>query len=333
MLKIELHITKALLVVVLLMGLSFTVHSQMVSQYTMWNQNHYLINPAAAGNLNYSDVNLGYRQQWTGVKHAPRTFYATYHSVLNKPRTYQRSALRISSSSSIRGYNKRTRRPTIKHALGGTLNNNEFGAFKNSSIYLSYAFHLPVYKDLMLSFGASGGLSSYGFDESRALAAESNDPIFDAYVTGENSNKINANSGIYLYSERFFVGYSGFQLLQNKLEIADIKTNSKETNLKVHHFLVGGYNFDLTNDFRLTPAVMLKKLNPNPLSFDFTTTLTYRQEIYMGLGYRGEDAVSVMLGMQLNHFMKVGYSYDYTLSELSERSTGSHELFIGMTLF
>lgn len=331
--KSKLHIVWIFSLAIAVLCSAYTVKAQMVSQYTMWNQNHYLVNPAAAGNLNYSDANLGYRQQWTGVKHAPRTFYATYHSVLNKPKTYQRSALRISSSSSIRGYNKRRRRPTIKHALGGTLNNNEFGAFKNSSIYVSYAFHLPVYKNMMLSFGASGGLSSYGFDDSRALTAESNDPVYDAYVAGENSNKLNANSGIYLYDENFFVGYAGYQLLQNKLEIADIKTNSKESNLKVHHFFIGGYHFDLTNDFRLTSAVMAKKLNPNPLSLDLSATLTYQQEVHLGLAYRGGDAISVLLGMQLNHFMKLGYSYDYTLSELSERSNGSHELFLGMTLY
>ena len=32
------------------------VQSQTVQQYTMYNQNHYLINPAAAGNENFADI-------------------------------------------------------------------------------------------------------------------------------------------------------------------------------------------------------------------------------------------------------------------------------------
>jgi len=323
---------KIVSIIVVYIMAGFSLNAQMVSQYTMWNQNHYLVNPAAAGNLNYTDVGIGYRKQWTGVKNAPQTFYATIHSVLNKPKTFERSALRISSSQN-RSYRGRGGKKMLKHALGANLSTNEFGAFKNSSVLVSYALHLPIYNDLRLSFGVSGGLNNYGFDESRAIAAENNDPIYEAYVQGENSNKVNANSGIYLYSDRFFVGYSANQLLQNNLELADIQTTSEESNLKIHHFVIGGYHFDLTNDFRLTPTVMIKKLDPNPISYDINLTLSYRQEIYIGVANRGEDAISVMLGMQLNNYMKFGYSYDYTISELSERSTGSHELFIGLTLF
>ena len=313
---------------------TLSIKAQTVSQYTMWYQNHYLVNPAAAGNLDYLDVGVGFRRQWAGVKNVPQTFYATAHSVLNRPKTFERSALRLSNTQDgVYDADKDINKPMLKHALGGSLNTSEFGAFKNSSAMLTYALHLPVFDKVSLSFGLSGGLNNYGFDQGKATVIESNDPIYNAYAAGENSNKFNVNAGTYLYSDKFFFGYSANQLLQNKLEIADIQTTGEKASLEIHHFIMGGYHFDLSNDWRLTPAVLLKKLNPNPISYDINATLTYKQTIYGGIAYRNEDAISLMFGMQFNHLVRAGYAYDFGTSELSKQASGSHEIFIGLTLF
>lgn len=308
--------------------------AQTIGQFSMWNQNHYIVNPAAAGNLDYLDVAIGFRRQWAGIKDAPRTFYATGHTVLNRPKTFQRSAIRGSNTKEgIYKLGKRISKPMLKHAVGASMSSNEFGAFNKTEITLTYALHLPVYDDISLSFGISGGLNNFGFDESKATVIVDNDPVYNAYLMGENSNKFNVNAGTYLYSDKFFFGYSANQILQNELEIADIKTTSEVSNIALHHFLIGGYNFDLTNDFRLTPSVIAKKINPNPISIDINATLTYKQAMYIGATYRTSDAISLMAGFQFNHFLRAGYSYDYTLSDLNDRSNGSHEIFIGLTLF
>ncbi len=310
------------------------VFSQTAGQYTMWFQNHYLVNPAAAGNKNYTDVSLGYRKQWAGVKNSPQTIYATGHSVLNRPKTHQRSALRLSNTKNgVYRKQKDFSKPMIKHALGGTLNSIDQGAFKRTEALVSYAFHLPIQRDLSLSFGLSGGLNSFGFDESIATVLDERDPVYQAYVAGENSNQLNINAGIYLYSDLFFVGFSSNQLLQNDLQIADIKTTAAQSNLKMQHILIGGYNFDLTNDFRLSPNVLFRATQSNPLTYEFGANLSYQQFINGGLSYRSDDAISIQFGIQANHFLKFGYAYDYTLSELSAVASGSHEVYIGLTLF
>jgi type IX secretion system PorP/SprF family membrane protein len=299
----------------------------------MWNQNHYLVNPAAAGNQDYFEASMGYRRQWAGIKEAPKSFYATGHTILNRPKTHQLSALRISQTKRSKFYNTRKNlKPYFKHALGGQLRTNEFGAFEKTEVTLTYAAHIPINRDMYLSLGLSGGLHNYGFDQSKARVLFDNDPTYDAYAAGENSNQLNINSGAYLYAEKFFVGYSALHLLQNDLAIADIQTNTEEASLSIQHFIIGGYNFQLNNDFKLTPTV-LYKIAEATSQFEFGGTLTYREEIFGGINFRNEDAISVMLGMQVNHLLRLGYSYDYTTSDLAEQSSGSHEIFIGLTLF
>lgn len=50
-----------------------------------------------------------------------------------------------------------------------------------------------------------------------------------------------------------------------------------------------------------------------------------------GFWYRNADAFIVLLGVQQGPF-KLGYSYDVTISKLSNRSAGSHEISLQMTL-
>lgn len=310
------------------------VDAQTIGQFTMWNQNHFIVNPAAAGNQEYLDAAIGYRRQWAGIKEAPTTFYGTAHTVLNRPKRSEVSSLRGTGSAKLSvALGETKKKVRLKHAVGVMLNSSEFGAFKKSEISGTYALHLPITKEINLSFGLSAGLNNFGFDESKTSVIETNDPVYEAYFIGQNQNMFNVNSGVYLYSDRFFVGYSANQMLQNELVISELKTSGDVAAISLHHFVMAGYNYDLNNNIRLTPSILAKKLKTNPLSVDISTTVTYRQAIYAGITYRTTDAISIMAGYQFNHFLRAGYAYDYTLSELKETSSGSHEIFIGFTLF
>lgn len=172
--------------------------SQTVQQYTMYNQNHYLINPAAAGNENFADIRSGYRQQWSGLKEAPKTYYLSGHTVLNRPKNYERSAIRISDT-----WRKTARRPMVKHAVGGLVNTSQFGAFNRLEASGSYALHLPINRKVSLSMGISAGINSFSFDENKAKVLYSNDPIYDSYASSDRSTRFNASTGVYIYSDKF----------------------------------------------------------------------------------------------------------------------------------
>jgi type IX secretion system PorP/SprF family membrane protein len=311
---------------------SGVVFGQVIQQYTLWNQNHYLINPAAAGNKDFADIALGFRQQWTGVSNAPRSYYASGHTVLNRPKSFQRSAL-YTSRTAKPNTKLRGKRSYVKHALGGMLNAGENGAFKRTQALLTYAIHLPITNGLYLSFGLSGGLSNFGFDESKANVLYDNDPTYISYASSSNTNLFNADVGTYLYSDNFFVGYGAKQILRNQLNLADVSSENDPTELDIEHLISGGYNFNLSNDYRLTPNVLVRQSGNLPTSFEVNGTLTYKEAMNVGLTYRSQDAIAATFGFQFNHILKAGYSFDYTLSEIREESSGSHEIFIGVTLF
>jgi hypothetical protein len=54
--------------------------------------------------------------------------------------------------------------------------------------------------------------------------------------------------------------------------------------------------------------------------------------MWIGGGYRVDDGINAMLGLNISNTVNMGYSYDYTTSKLNNFSRGTHEIMIGFTL-
>ena len=48
----------------------------------------------------------------------------------------------------------------------------------------------------------------------------------------------------------------------------------------------------------------------------------------LGAAYRFDDSVSALVGFRVTPDLKIGYAYDYTLSNLGDYNSGSHEIVI-----
>jgi hypothetical protein len=94
---------------------------------------------------------------------------------------------------------------------------------------------------------------------------------------------------------------------------------------------MAGSNIPLKNTlFEIMPSVMVK----SDLTFttaEITGRVRYNKFLSVGLGYRYNDAVTIMVGADYKNFF-LGYSYDYHTSEISKASSGSHEIFAGYNL-
>ena len=64
---------------------------------------------------------------------------------------------------------------------------------------------------------------------------------------------------------------------------------------------------------------------------DITARLRWKKFLTAGVGYRTNDAVSVLIEAELKGFT-LGYSYDYSTSPIMRVSSGSHEVWVGYSL-
>ncbi len=278
--------------------LSTTAFAQQDPQYTHYMYNMSVINPAYSTD-SPGIINIGglYRTQWVGAVGAPKTVNFFAHSPIAK---------RVEAGISI-----------ISDEIGDVV--------KDNSIYVDFAYVIPVSETNKLSFGVKGGFTFFdanfnGFQYSDATP----DPSF-----ANNINKTFPNVGVgtYFFSDNYYVGFSAPNLLRTKhLEREDaISTIGVE---EIHYFFTGGYVFNFNDNLKFKPAFMAKGVSGAPVSFDFTTNFLINNRFELGAGYRLDDSVSGLVNFYITPSLRIGYSYDYTLTNLGDFNSGTHEVFL-----
>ncbi len=279
----------------------FLINGAFAQQLTFNSQymlNQFLINPAAAGTEDFIPIATSFRQQWAGFKDAPRTQMISAHSKLKD-----------------------------NMGVGGILYNDVTGPLKNIGFQASYSYHVQIDDASKLAFGLSATLSQHVLDGSNFVLNEATDQTLNG--ASQKSFNPDATFGMYYFGENYFAGLSVPQLLQNKYKFGDIVEG---VNRQVrHYYLSGGYTFEAGNHYKIEPSLLFKMAPASPVQFDINTRLIYKENLWAGLSYRNQESVVMMFGIQRDQF-RIGYSYDYTTSNIRNYSVGTHELYLEFQL-
>ncbi len=328
------------IVLLIILGITSLLQAQQRSQYTMYMANPYLVNPALVGSEDYVDIKIGGRQQWVGFDGSPRNYYITAHTPINKP------------------HNPRDHYSFNKNwiSLGGMILKDETGPLHSSNGYLTATYDFGITKGfgkglmhrdgIRAVVGLSLGfnqweLKSDVFKDQEALSRlASKDPTIAAALNQKEINP-DANVGVWVYHEYFFVGASAQQILANEIDFGYTKVGgngtsstgvdrTSEAHLSRHYFITGGVMLPIDPVWDFYPSFMLKGVNGAPLSFDLNGKIEYdRGKYWGGVSYRHGDAINVMLGLVHNYKYEFAYSYDVTTNVLHKYSSGTHEIIIG----
>ncbi|WP_183568218.1 type IX secretion system membrane protein PorP/SprF [Mucilaginibacter sp. SP1R1] len=308
------------------------VKAQQRPQYTQYLFNGYLLNPALSGIENYTDVKAGYRSQWTGLQGAPVTGYLSVNAPLGKD-FVQGDATAFPASGGLnplsRLYTQQYQAAEPHHGIGLTIVSDKTGPITQTNIDATYAYHLGITSTLNLAVGVSAGVSHNVLNQSQITLADPLDPVFNNL--DNNQWKPDLGVGLWAYSANYFVGLSAQQILPQNMFVTS--TNSAYQNKTVpHYFLTGGFKVFLSDDLTLVPSVMLKYIKPVPTTYDINMKLSFADKFWIGGSYRHNDSYAGLVGFNLSSFVNVGYSYDFTTSQLNTVSNGTHEIVIGLLL-
>ena len=311
---------------------TFTIYSisgQQLGQYSQYINNLFLINPAAAGAEEAIDIGLGFRQQWVGFENSPQNYYMSVNSPLNIGKKALINPSLRTSSTDLESNESTVLK--LKHGIGGYVAADNYGPFNRISGVISYAIHLPIANKFHWSFGLNTGISNMNFNQNDITLINNTDATFSTFTSNQNqrTNYLDLNAATLIYNKKFYFGYTANQLLQNEIYFGDTPTNSK---LNVHHYITGGYHFTLSESLKLTPSCLIKHMSPAPISMDLTLMLNVQEKYFGGFSYRNGDALIVLLGAKFNDLFRIAYSFDYTLSGLSDYNSGGHEIMLGISL-
>jgi type IX secretion system PorP/SprF family membrane protein len=283
-------------IIVLAAQQSFAQQEPMLSQYMF---NGLFLNPAYAGSHdNFSATLLG-RKQWAGFNGAPNTVIA-----------------------SVDG-------PLLDHkmGLGLILSNDQIGVTCQTDVYANYSYHIKTSDFGHLAFGLKAGFSQYTARLSDLKYWDAEDVVF---MGNRNSAWLmKAGFGMYYYTPRFYAGLSIPSLLAYDPQRNFSFDVNQSSQVRKHYYLTSGYIFNLSPDFMLKPSVLLKYETAAPLQADINLNLLYKNRFWLGASYRTGDAVVIIAEVQATKRFRIGYSYDWTLSEMNNYSSGTHEVMIG----
>ncbi len=290
--------------------------AQQIPLYSQYMMNGFLLNPAVAGSEGYTAINLTVREQWLGLKDAPKT-----QAISGQTRMLKNSY--ISKNASVRRRQRMgTRSGNV--GLGGYLFNDENGPISRTGLQLTYAYHIRM-RSSQLSFGLSGIAYQFSIDDSKINLEDPND---ETYLNAAKSVFVpDASAGVYYSDPHIFAGFSASQLFQSALKLG--AKGYAQYQMKRYYYLTGGYDVDINDDFSLDPSFLLKASENGTYQLDINTKVVYNEEYWGGISYRTGGALIFMGGVRVDKFF-FGYSFDYTLSSIMKRTFGSHEIMLAV---
>ncbi|PCI35779.1 MAG: hypothetical protein COB60_01310 [Flavobacteriaceae bacterium] len=293
---------------ILVLGLMLSVvfsFAQQDAQFTQYMHNTISVNPAYAGSNVGTSLFLLNRSQWIGLDGAPVTVNVSMHAPLN--------------NSNV--------------GLGLSIINDKIGPSEESAIAIDFSYTLLMSETYKLAFGlkASGNLLNIDFNKLNQY--NQNDYSFESNI--KNKFSPNVGVGLYMYSDKSYIGLSVPNLLETKHfdKYANVGVNSLIAQERINYYLIAGHVFDLNRDVKFKPAILAKVVQGAPFQLDTSANFLFHEKFTAGLAYRWDVAVSAMVGFQASDSFFIGYGYDLETTRLASYNSGTHEIFLKYDFF
>ncbi len=274
----------------LLLTCSLLVRAQQEPLYTHYMYNTLAVNPAYAGSRDaMSFLALG-RFQWVGIDGAPMTQTFQIHSPI------------------VAGLN-----------IGVDVVNDKIGPTNNTGLNLNLTYRFNLGNHHRLAIGLKGGLDFFNSNLSAVTTTESNDPLYNQNISRTLPN---AGVGIYYDHTNFYLGLSVPRIVEHRL-------NSGLGESKRHYYLIVGGFIPVTPGFGLKPTALLRVAEGTTAQAEVTLEALFVNRISVGGFYRSLDGVGGLLGVNIGPNFRIGYSFDWPLTELGGvNQYGSHEIML-----
>ncbi|MRR20207.1 type IX secretion system membrane protein PorP/SprF [bacterium] len=308
--------------------------AQQMPLYSQYMYNRFLINPSAAGSEGYTSFNVTAREQWVGYAGSPRTYSLSYQARFTKKK--------YALTKNVFGNTRYKAKTEGRAGMGLSVFSDQNGLVQRTGFQAAYSYHIWVQDYTQLSFGIAATGYHYIIKADEESFRDPSEPwLADNLRQGIFVPDI--NFGLYLLNERYTLGFSAESLLGAAARIGDGSVDTLKAydrfRMSRHYYAFGSYSFLTAMDLEIEPSVLLKMSEQLLPQADFGLTFIYDQTVWLGAGYRtggfyGTSSQGALIGTVRVRCgnMYLGYSYDYTLSEIESVTSGSHELVLALKL-
>ena len=290
--------------------------------FSQFFANPLYLNPAFAGSKVAPRISIGYRAQWPGLVSAFSTVSASYDQYI----------------------------PDMHGGIGAIVMSDrqgDHGALATHMLGAMYSFRFGIAEDIFINLALQASLVNINLDwdlnhlrfpdqispvagyidQTSATAPDQTSKIYPDFATG-----------MMVYGPAWYAGFAAHHLNQPSQGFYS------EDRVPIKLTANAGGLINLSEERRRQSSLGLGQpvVSPNFIYqyqggfhyFNYGLYLDW-MPFLVGVWYRNgienSDAFIFMVGVQQDYF-KVGYSYDATVSELANSTSGAHEITIGILL-
>ncbi|MFK8038030.1 MAG: PorP/SprF family type IX secretion system membrane protein [Crocinitomicaceae bacterium] len=287
-------------IMAMVIGLNNTLNAQQLGLQTLYNQNNYLINPAAVGMDDVITIDLNHRTQWVDVAEGPR---------LNT----------LLADMQFNG----------NHGVGIDVRGMKNGLIGNFNFKASYAYHLQLNDDMWLSAGASVGMIQQKLNAQDAIASDYTDELL---VQGVQSDVgFTSDIGLIFRWQKLKLGLAIPQVIASGL-IVDYGQASSKYKLVNHMNFLATYEVYNSGKWMAYPSVLYRNSGYKTHQLDISANAMWNDLLGFGLMYRSTYGFGGLLELKIKDMYRLGYSYEFGAGNITGLSRGAHEIMIGVKL-
>jgi type IX secretion system PorP/SprF family membrane protein len=272
--------------------IGFTSRAQQLGLYNLYNQNIYLINPAAAGLNGCFNGFLNHRTQWNSIDNGPKLNGVTLNG-----------------------------RFANTHGIGANLQFSDIGLLSQFSGKLTYAYHLQTGRNSYLHAGISMGMNHQNFNTDDVIATDYTD---DLLLQGQSAWGFANDVGLMFTTPRVRLGITVPQSFNVGQEI---NTGTGENvNAYAAYDLISSYQW------KLESSILYRNSSEQDDQIDIGAKLMWKNIIGLGAIYRTNYGMATVAELNINDKLVVAYSYDFGGNNAISGRGGSHGIMLGIKL-
>jgi len=178
---------KKLILLSAILGFFIQSQGQQLPLFSQYYFNSFIYNPSHSGLEEETSLSLVGRKQFTGLANSIGTYAATLQ----------------------------TRTVGKRSGFGLYAYNDNVNLFRTNAISGSYAYHIPLANEKVLSFGLALSALDHRYNSSNFNLISNEDPVI-ALLGSEGGFTVDANAGVNIDFGKFSMGLANLQMLQNQ---------------------------------------------------------------------------------------------------------------------
>ena len=216
-----------------------------------------------------------------------------------------------------------------KNALGVNLLSDEYGAFKETELILSYATRIQVSEKAGLRMGAGLNINSIRLDGTRLTTEQANDPTLAQYVGGfSDMNVLDLNIGMSVTHQNYYVSYGVHNVNKGSISSGEVFMDKKPR----VGIAQAGYRNRFSENITVIGNWMLRTQSDLPANVEFNLKFLFKDKFWIGGGHRVDYANNAQLGVLLGK-LRFGYVYEWPMLQSYLLPNQTHEFMVSMRLF